>query len=76
MDLLSYYPPPYPAAENEFHIPFSAVVGEPDLRAAALSRAGELAMVAFDTNAPESQVLQGWLMNDRFLMRGPFGIPL
>jgi hypothetical protein len=31
-------------------------------------------MVAFDTNAPETQVLQGWLMNDRFLMRGAFGI--
>ncbi len=74
VDLLSYYPPPFPAAENEFHIPFAPATGEPDLRAAALSRAGELAMVAFDSNAPESQVLQGWLMNDRFLMRGLFGI--
>ncbi len=74
-DLLSYYPPPFPAAENEFRIPFSPRAGEPDLRIAALSRAGELAMVAFDTNAPASQVLQGWLMNDHFLMRGPFGIP-
>jgi hypothetical protein len=75
IDLLSYYPPPWPAAENEFHIPFSATVGEPDQRIAALSRAGELAMVALDTNAPESQVLQGWLLNDRFLMRGTLGIP-
>jgi hypothetical protein len=75
IDLLSYYPPPWPAAENEFHIPFAVEPGEPDLRAAALSRSGELAMVAFDTNAPESQVLQGWLLNDRFLMRGTFGIP-
>ncbi len=78
-DLLSYYPPPYPAAENEFHIPWSPVgspvIGEPDLKVAALSRAAELAMVALDTNAPESQVLQGWLMNDRFLMRGVYGIP-
>jgi hypothetical protein len=74
-DLLSYYPPPYPAAENEFHIPWSPTPGEPDLHVAALSRAAELAMVALDTNAPESQVLQGWLMNDRFLMRGVFGIP-
>jgi hypothetical protein len=74
-DLLSYYPPPYPAAENEFHIPWSPTPGDPDLRVAALSRAAELAMVALDTNAPESQVLQGWLMNDRFLMRGVFGIP-
>jgi len=74
-DLLSYYPPPYPAPENDYRIPFSAHIGEPDLRLAALSRAGELAIVAFDTNAPESQVLQGWLMNDHFLMRGTFGIP-
>jgi hypothetical protein len=74
-DLLSYYPPPFPAAENEFRIPWSPAPGEPDLRVAALSRAAELAMVAFDTNAPESQVLQGWLMNDRFLMRGVFGNP-
>lgn len=74
-DLLSYYPAPFPAPENEFHIPFAPGSGEPDLRAAALSRAGELAMVALDTNAPTSQVLQGWLMNDHFLMRGPFGIP-
>jgi hypothetical protein len=76
--LLSYYPTPWPAAENEFHIPSSddpVKDGTPDLNTAALSRAAELAMVAFDTNAPETQVLQGWLMNDRFLMRGAFGIP-
>jgi hypothetical protein len=75
--LLSYYPTPWPAAENEFHIPSSTDPvknGSPDLKTAAFSRAAELAMVAFDTNAPETQVLQGWLMNDRFLMRGPFGI--
>ena len=32
-------------------------------------------MVAFDVNSPGSQVLQGWLMHDRFLLRGPFGAP-
>jgi hypothetical protein len=32
-------------------------------------------MVAYDSNAPETQVLQGWLMNDNFLLRGTFGIP-
>ena len=75
--LLTYYPTPWPAAENEFHIPASTDPvkdGAPDLRTAALSRAAELALVAFDSNAPETQVLQGWLMNDRFLMRGTFGI--
>ena len=75
--LLSYYPTPWPAAENEFHIPASADPvqgGHPDVRIAGLCRAAELALVAFDTNAPETQVLQGWLMNDRFLLRGTFGI--
>ena len=72
--LLSYYPASYPAAENEFHIPSAKGTIAPDLKIAALSRAAELSMVAFDANAPESQVLQGWLMNDRYLMRGLFGI--
>ena len=49
--------------------------GEPDLKAAALSRAVELAMVALDVNAAESQVLQGWLMHDHFMLRGTFGAP-
>ena len=49
--------------------------GEPDLNEAALSRAAEFAMVAYDTNAAENQFLQGWLMQDRFLMRGGFGVP-
>jgi len=73
--LLSNYPAAFPAAESEYRIPAKMGTGEPDLRTAALSRAAELAMVAFDSNAPESQVLQGWLMNDRFVMRGTFGIP-
>jgi hypothetical protein len=30
-------------------------------------------MVAYDTNALNSQLLQGWLMRDRFLMRGSLG---
>jgi hypothetical protein len=73
--LLAHYPPPYPAAENEFHIQAAKGNGEPDLKQAALARAAELEMVAYDANAAESQVLQGWLMNDRFLMRGTFGTP-
>jgi hypothetical protein len=32
-------------------------------------------MVAYDSNAPETQLLQGFLMNDKFLMRGARGIP-
>lgn len=75
--LLAHYPAPWPGAENEFHIPADEKIEAtgPDLRKAALSRAAELAMVAYDSNAASSQLLQGWLMNDRFLMRGSFGLP-
>jgi hypothetical protein len=74
--LMSYYPAPFHGAENDFYIGATAAgTGNPDLEAAALSRAAELAMVAYDTNAPQTQVLQGWLMHDHFLLRGPFGAP-
>jgi hypothetical protein len=73
--LLSHYPAPYPAPENEYRIPLMKAHGEPDLRQAARSRAAALAMVAFDTNSQEMQFLQGWLILDRFLMRGTYGIP-
>jgi hypothetical protein len=73
--LLSYYPAPYPAQENDYFIGAESKPGEPDLRLAALSRAAELAMVAYDPNGPETQVLQGWLMHDKYLMRGEFGTP-
>ncbi len=72
--LLSHYPPTYPGPDGEYHIPASAS-GEPDLKRAALGRAAGFAMVAYDTNSPEAQVLQGWLMNDHFQLRGTFGAP-
>ena len=76
VQLLSYYPATYPAGENDYRIPAAKHTdGEPDLRRAALSRAAEFSMVAFDSNAPGSQLLQGWLLNDHFLMRGTFGAP-
>ncbi|HYP05328.1 MAG TPA: hypothetical protein VER03_03765 [Bryobacteraceae bacterium] len=68
--LLSYYPPTFPAPENDFRIPF----GPPDLKIAALSRAAELSLVAFDSNSTATQFVQGWLMHDRFMMRGVFGV--
>jgi hypothetical protein len=74
--LMSHYPPPFPAAENEYRIPADIEIDKrgPDLNKAVLSRAAELAMVAYDSNAPETQLLQGFLMNDRFVMRGTAGI--
>jgi hypothetical protein len=76
LHLMAHYPPPFPAAESEFRIPADREIQKngPDLSKAALSRAAELAMVAFDTNSPDTQLLQGFLMNDRFVMRGTFGI--
>src|ERR1039457_5952104 len=73
--LLSHYPATYDAAENEYRIGITRKAGEPDLQAAALSRAVELAMVALDVNAAESQGLQGRLMHDHFMLRGPCGGP-
>jgi hypothetical protein len=74
--ILAHYPEPFPAAENEYRIPADQEIDKrgPDVTKATLSRAAELAMVAFDANAPETQLLQGFLMNDRFLMRGTLGI--
>ena len=71
--LSSHYPAPYQASENEYRIPIYVRDGEPDLNDATLSRAAELAMVAYDDNALESQYLQGWLMQDRFVMQAALG---
>ncbi len=73
-DLISYYPAVYPAAENEYRIP-AAKDAEPDLTLAAMSRAAEMAMIAYDANSVETQYLQGWLMHDRFILRGALGAP-
>jgi len=75
--LMAHYPAPWPASENEFRIPADREIQKsgPDLSKAVLSRAAELSMVAFDSNSSETQLLQGFLMNDRFVMRGTYGIP-
>jgi hypothetical protein len=77
LHLLAHYPAPWPGAENEFRIAADETIEKtgPDVRKAALSRAAELAMVAYDANVDSSQLLQGWLTNDRFLMRGTYGMP-
>jgi hypothetical protein len=73
--LTGHYPAPYPGPDNDFMVQAYVRDGQPDLNEAALSRAAGLAMVAYDNNALETQYLQGWLLQDRFLMRGDFGIP-
>ena len=72
--LVAHYPSPLEAAENEYRVPVYVRDGEPDIADAVFSRAAELAMVAYDNNAADSQYLQGWLMQDRFLMRGGLGV--
>jgi hypothetical protein len=71
--IISNYPPPFSAPENEYRVPAFVRSGTPDLAEAALSRAAALAMVAFDNNAQEVQFVQGWAMEDRFTMRGALG---
>jgi hypothetical protein len=73
--VLANYPAPYQAPENEYRIPVYTSAGQPDMNLAALTRAAGLSMVAFDNNATETQFLQGWLIQDRFLMRGVYGAP-
>jgi hypothetical protein len=68
-----HYPAPLEAPENEYRVPIYTREGEPDLKDAAMSRATEFAMVAYDDNALESQYLQGWLMQDRFVMKSGLG---
>jgi len=72
--LAGHYPSPLQTAENEYRVPVYVRNGDPDIKDAVMSRAAEMAMVAYDDNALESQFLQGWLMQDRFLMRSGLGI--
>ena len=74
-DLVSYYPATYPAPENEYRIPCTKGAAEPDVNRAAMARAAELAMVPYDANAPETQLLQGWLMHDNYMLRSTLGAP-
>lgn len=75
--LTGHYPAPFTfeegGARNEFMVPVYLHDGNPGPADAAMSRAAGLAMVAYDTNALESQLLQGWLTRDRFQMRDRLG---
>ncbi len=73
--ILGTYPAPLQAPENEYKIPVFKGSSEPSVDRAALARAAGLSMVAFDNNAFENQYLQGWLIQDRFILQGTFGAP-
>src|SRR5207344_2018939 len=66
---------PLAAPENEYRIPVFKGSTEPDLDRAALARAAGLSAVAYDNNALENQYLQGWLIQDRFMLQGVYGAP-
>src|SRR5579871_4450497 len=73
--VLANYPAPLAAPENEYRIPVFRGAGEPNLDRASLARAAGLANVAYDNNALQNQYLQGWLIQDRFMLQGVFGAP-
>lgn len=74
-EILGNYPAPLAAPENEYRIPVYQGSAQPNIDHAALARAAGLSMVAFDNNALENQYLQGWLIQDRFMLQGTFGAP-
>ncbi len=59
--ILAHYPEPFPAAENEYRIPADPQIDKrgPDVTKATLSRAAELAMVAFDSECTGNAVTPG-----------------
>ncbi len=71
--LMGHYPAPFRGPDNDFLVPVFLGDGEPDPKQAVWSRAAGLAMVALDPNSPEVQYLQGWLMQDRYIMKDPLG---
>jgi hypothetical protein len=73
--MLGYYPAAYPGPDNEFRVAFFSGDGEPDLKLATMLRSAELSLVALDNNAELAQSLQGWLLQDRYLLRSALGIP-
>jgi hypothetical protein len=73
--LMSYYPAVFDGPDTMYYIGAERKIVDPDLRLASLSRAAQLAMVAYDVNGAESQVIQGWLMHDKFILKSPYGAP-
>src|SRR5206468_1751339 len=52
--LMGHYPSSYQSPENDFRVPVYVRDGEPSVTEAISSRAAELAMVTFDSNAAEN----------------------
>lgn len=69
------YPVAFAGADNPYRVPVFTGSGQPSQNDAALGRAAGLSLVAFDSNGTEIQFLQGWLIQDRFVMKGALGAP-
>jgi|SRR5579871_1929520 len=73
--VLGNYPAPLGMPENEYRVPVYTGTGLPSVDRATIARAAGLASVAYDSNALGSQFLQGWLIQDRYMLQGTFGAP-
>jgi len=73
--LLSYYKPAIDSPEGLVRPPTILPPSADPVRQAMFGRIAEMMLVAYDNSAPSAQFLQGWLRNDRFTLRGPYGAP-
>jgi hypothetical protein len=73
--MFGYYPSPFAAAGSDYYIPAIKGGGQPDVQRAALVRAAGLCLVSYDASSEAQQFLQGWLTQDRFMLRSAFGAP-
>jgi len=71
--LLAYYPAPYPGPRGDVFLPASKGASKPDPEQALAARAAGLCLVSYDGGSDQSQFLQGFLMQDQYLMRDPRG---
>jgi hypothetical protein len=71
--LLSYYPMPQPMGETLHFVPALKGAPAPDPRQALWARVLALGLVAYDGAPKGSQFLQGFLLQDQFLLRDPVG---
>ncbi len=73
--VLGNYPAPLGMPENEYRVPVYTGSGLPSVDKATIARAAGLASVSYDNNALGNQFLQGWLIQDRYMLQGTFGAP-
>jgi hypothetical protein len=73
--VLGNYPAPLDMPENQYRVPVYAGSGLPSVDRSTIARAAGLASVAYDNNDLGNQFLQGWLIQDRYMLQGTLGAP-